>query len=235
MSVEFTCNMCGSDDIYKNTVFEDFYASAYSDSVVLWSQVEDKIPELNKNDFWLRSEHAPSIGDSWAVSVCYPFNQDAGAEFWTLYVPAGSSLNGWAEHPEEIDLSAFVKCKVVKILRERDHQAWVQVHVTDRVMLSEATERVPVVEEVSPLLGKLYTFDHTNVLNFGGWQLCQGDGQGDLGNWLLLKEIDNKPHIIAMGEWGFHQQVAYLGNVRLTDKTYNEIQSRYVAVSTRSS
>ena len=232
MNINFSCNMCGSDGVYKNFVFEDLYTHAYGESTILWSQLEDKIPELNENNWWYRSEHAPLIGDARAVSVCYPFKQDAGVEFWTLYVPTRSSENGWAEHPEEIDLSAFIKCKVIKILRKKDHQAWVQVYITDRVMLSEAAERVPLVEEASPLLNKLYKFDHTRVLNYGNWQLCDGDGEGDLGNWLLLKAIDNNMHLIAMGEWGFHQQAAYLGNVKLTDKTYNEIQDRYLTVPT---
>ena len=50
-----------------------------------------------------------------------------------------------------------------------------------------------------------------------------GNAQGDLGNWLIIKLVENRPYLVALGEWTFHQDTAYMCNMVLSNETYKRV------------
>lgn len=222
MEVSFKCRTCGGGkNEFRNV--PDFQIAAYED-IVEWSEMKCSAPTLNENNWWHRSEKLPQIGEKRAVYVRHPFNENGDKCFWTLYFPVNSSINGWEEHPEEIDQSAFIKCKLNKIISSNESSAWVQVEIKDRILLSDAVNRVPVLNETDPIINNTYQFDNFEVKNFGEWMYYSGSAQGDLGNWMLLRIIDTQPRLIAFGEWTFHQYCAYIGNISISTPTFEILQ-----------
>jgi len=229
MTIDFSCATCGGRDKNLTTNFPEFPVSAYDQEVIAWSQLEGEIPALNKNNHWLLSDSAPDVGEKRVVGTCHPFNENLGTDFWTLFVPSRSVLDGWAESIEDIDRSAFVQCQVLKILEKSEHRAWLQVKVTDRIMLGDTLHQVPAVLELSPLFRRMYKFEHCQLLNSGNLQYYFGSSQGNLGNWMVLEQCGDRVHAIALGEWNFHQHSAFSGNLILTEKTYDDIVNRCAA------
>jgi len=44
-----------------------------------------------------------------------------------------------------------------------------------------------------------------------------------LGNWLIIKLVENRPYLVALGEWTFHQDTAYMCNMVLSNETYKRV------------
>ncbi len=225
MHINFQCPTCGNDTKNEISGYLEFSIAGYDD-VVLWSDLASEIPQANESGWWSRSDKLPQIGEERVVNVRHPFNEALNGEFWTLYTPALSSINGWDEHPEEIEQSAFIKCRATNILAQTETEGWVQVEVMDCIRLNEVTRKFSAKNEPHPLFQRIFEFPSRIIQSFGKWQLYQGNAQGDLGNWLLIELVNDKPHVVAIGEWSFHQNVAYLGNVVLMDRTYQEMVER---------
>jgi len=218
MNVEFKCHTCGSGGGNEFRDIVDFTVSAY-EHVVEWSNCIEEIPQLNDNKFWLRSEVTPKKEEYRVVNVRHPFNEALGSMFWTLFMPACSGFNGWGEHPDEIDISAFIKCKIAKVLFQDEYQAWLQIKVIECIKLSEAVSALPEVIESVPIVKNTYQFDAFDREILNGWKYYSGTAQGDLGNWMLVKEENGVAKLVAFGEWSFHQHCAYLGNILISRKT----------------
>ena len=224
MEVKLRCPTCGRGGKNEFRDVPDLEIAAYED-IVEWSAMEGSVPPLNENNWWLRSEKLPEIGEKRAVFVRHPFNENGDSCFWTLYFPAASSINGWEEHPEEIDQSAFIECRLDKVITSGELSAWIQVEVVGRIMLSDAQASVQVSNETVPITNSMYQFDNFELLKFEDWWYYSGSAQGDLGNWILLKQVGKGLRLIAYGEWAFHQYCTYLGNVSVSDSTLEELRS----------
>lgn len=224
MNVEFKCRACGGGSKNEFRDINDFSISAYDD-VVQWSNCTDEIPHINENNWWELSDITPKPEEYRVVCVSHPFNESLHGVFWTLFMPSLSSMNGWEDFPEEIDSSAFVQCKLEKILTYGEEKAWLQVKVTRTIMLSEVTDVLPEVVESLPIVENTYKFDYFDRENLRDWLYYNGGAQGDLGHWMLVKEINGEARLIAFGEWSFHQNCAYLGNILLSNKTFKTLNS----------
>jgi hypothetical protein len=218
MNVEFKCHTCGGGGKNEFRDIVDFTVSAYED-VLEWSDCTDEIPQLNDYKWWLRSEETPRKDEYRVVSVRHPFNEKLKGTFWTLFLPACSSINGWQDHPDEIDISAFVKCKLDKVLHHGENQAWLRIEVVECIKLSEAVNVLPEVKESLPIVENTYQFDTFDRETLSGWKYYSGSAQGDLGNWMLVKEDKELAKLVAFGEWSFHKHCAYLGNILISSKT----------------
>jgi len=225
MLIDFSCATCGARGGNLISAFPEFSVAGY-DEVVLWSQMADEIPSVDKNNYWLLAEKAPAIGEKKVVSVCHPFRETLNTEFWTLFKPARSAQDGWSVNVEEIKFSAFVKCCAIKILEKSDLRAWLQVEVTDLLTLRDTRERLPAVDEENPLFRRLYSFENCQLISDGKFQYYFGDSQGDLGNWLVLERVSGNVHVLALGEWNYHQFSSFSGNIVLNEKTYDNILIR---------
>ncbi|ABC29993.1 hypothetical protein HCH_03233 [Hahella chejuensis KCTC 2396] len=224
MNIAFKCLACGGGGKNGFREVEGFPIAAY-DGVIDWSDYTDEIPPLNDNNWWMRSEETPVPGDSRVINVRHPFNESAAEAFWTLYTPACSSINGWEEHLEEIDASAFVKCQIERVLSYTEQQAWLKVKVLETITFVEVLNKTPQTEEGLPIVNNTYQFEAFDLQRLNDWMYFSGSAEGDLGNWMLIKQVDGEARLIAFGEWSFHQQCAYLGNISISDETLQTLKS----------
>lgn len=217
----FACRACKKvHDIVNVSDKKGFEIVAFGD-VVEWSDFNDELPLL-ENNIWERSTEPPQKGVIKIVQAHFPFNFAIGEEFWTLFYPALSSLNGWDVHPEEIDSSAVIKCRFESIITKNEEKAWINVRVEEVILLSD------ICEKITPREGILNAdhfgqFRNYNMFSYQNWILLNAGSEGDIGRWALVKEYRNQNIIVAYGEWDFYSDLIYFGNVRLTQNEMNEL------------
>jgi hypothetical protein len=224
MEVILTCHVCGSiggDNGISS--YSEFNIAGYQSPRVEWSDSHDKIPPENEYNHWMRSEKNPEVGEQRIVFVQHPFCENDEKDFWTFYQPALTSLNGIQDHIEEIDNYAFVKCKLLKILLLENNKAWLQILVDEVIFIKDAQNLIPIRHEESSFLKKLYDFSPYEYKSYGNWEYYFGSAEGDIGNWLIIYKNDLDVHLISFGEWMFHQESAYLGNLIISEETYQSL------------
>ena len=124
---------------------------------------------------------------------------------------------------EEIDRSAFVKCRLLNILSIDKHQAWLEVVINESILLQDSIEIISASHEKSPFLARLYDFSPYHYQSYQQWEYYTGSAESDLGNWFLIYKAEDNVHLISFGEWSFHQDSAYLGNLVLSPETYQSL------------
>lgn len=224
MNIQFKCKTCGESEkqIFHNFLECEIFGY---ESIVEWTDLSNSIPQKNENGWWLKSEVTPRVKEKRVIHTIHPFCANKGNDFWALYMPALSTINGWDMHPEEIPNSAFVKCRLIDVLEKNENYAWLIVEVIQVILLNEANKTLPAKNEVTPFLNYMYNFNlHGSVFN--DWRFYNGDEQSNLGHWILIQIIEDKPHLIAYGEWEFHLSTAYLCNIILSSETFYTIKSR---------
>ena len=224
MDISFECSTCSSKSGNQFREIIDFEKSAYDD-LVEWSDLCSGIPQENEYNWWLRSQVLPKVGDLRVVSVSHPFSEKAGSDFWTLYYPEKAAANGWVCHPEDIDRSAFIRCRITKPLFVGKCGAWIQVEVLERIVLTDIDEKLDLKVETFPIIKNTYQFGNFRKIEYKDWMYFYGDGQGDLGSWILIKKVSDKYLLVAFGEWSFHQNCAYFGNILLPKETLITLNS----------
>jgi hypothetical protein len=223
MKISFPCKVCGSEECrneYRD--LKGFDIVGY-EVCVQWSESLDSIPEKNGNGWWMRLDEMPSLSEHRVVHVEKPFNEDVGSYFWTLYLPALSSINGIGEHIQEIESSAFVKCKIESVLYSDDTEAWIEVFISEVKPLKEFSDLLLQRQEEISIWSQIYDFENDHIVRYQDWIYYAGAAQGDLGNWLIIKMVENKPYLVALGEWTFHQDAAYMCNMVLSNETYAKV------------
>ncbi|RDH41868.1 hypothetical protein B9G39_25950 [Zooshikella ganghwensis] len=193
------------------------------DSVIEWSNNTSEIPDVNESGWWVRSDSIPDRRDTRVIYVSHPFNEEVGESFWTLFLPANASINGWGDFPDEIEKSAFIKAKINKVLEYRDHYAWLEVEVEDKLLINDLKNKFTPVNEVHTIFDNIYDFDDYHLYEYDRWLYYYGTDQGDLSNWMLIEKNGKYTHLIALGESGLHYSTAYFGNILLSESTYKKI------------
>jgi hypothetical protein len=223
MEVILTCHVCGSNGDNGISSYSEFNIAGYQSPRVEWSDSQDEIPAENEHNWWMRSEKTPEVGEKRIVSVTHPFRETDEKDFWTFYQPAYTSINGMDVCMEEINSSAFVKCRLLKILSLDNNQAWLQVLVDEVIFIKDAQDLIPLQHEKSSFLGKLYDFNPYYYTPYGNWEYYFGNAEGDLGNWFVIYKNELDVRLISFGEWMFHQESAYLGNLVIAEETYHSL------------
>ncbi|ENW94682.1 hypothetical protein [Acinetobacter dispersus] len=223
MKICFQCKVCGSQECRNGDKEINGFDIIGYEVCVEWSESLNSIPEKNENGWWMRLDKMPSLSENRVIHVQQPFNEDIGALFWTLYAPALSSLNGYEEYMEEIESSAFVKCKIESVLFSNDIEAWLKVSINEVKPLTEFSNLLPQRQEEISIWSLIYDLENDYIARYKDWIYYSGQAQGDLGNWLIIKMIEQKPYLVALGEWTFHQDAAYMCNMLLSDKSYARV------------
>lgn len=223
MLIQFRCKCCEGICDEKFMEFSDFGIAAYAN--VEWSDETSVKPRMIKGSGWLRSETRPNTLEQRVIRVTKPFSKRVGEKFWCLYESALSNLNGWDEHPDEIEELALVQCKIQRAIEISDDHAWLVVKVVKCMPFLQVAQSYPLVKETSPITNEVYNFERFDVLEYGPWKFYWGDDQGNLGNWFLLKETNAGLVLIVFGEWNFHADFAYFGNVLVSDETVSVLNS----------
>ncbi|MED4955826.1 hypothetical protein ABEO75_20530 [Paenibacillus macerans] len=221
-AVVFQCSVCNRNYEKAKTEHKDFEITGLDD-VMKWSDflVEDALPCLDEG-LWVSSDKAPAVGENRIVLVHSHFHMSVGESFWTLYTPILSSLNGWECHPEEIEASAFVKCKLERVFVQNVKQAWVSIKVEDIMLLTDLCTKIP------PRDGSGYTehlsfYRNPSIFHWQDWFLVSSSAEGDLGVWGLVRKKEESYHLITMGDWDFHLDMAYGGNLILPKPEWDDL------------
>ena len=222
MEVKLTCAVCGEIGYNQVSSYSEFAISGY-DSSIEWSDEELEIPAIKDGKYWSRSDLIPQIGQKRVILVNSSFCETDKQEFWAFYQPALSRINGIDDHIEEIDRYAFVKCKIVNILSIDKHQAWLQVIINESILLKDSIDTIPASYEKSSFLAKLHNFSPYRYQFYRQWEYYSGNAESDLGNWFLIYKAKDNVHLVSFGEWNFHQDSAYLGNLILSPETYQSL------------
>jgi len=204
--------VCQHTDRPEHRVLSEFEFIAY-DEMLEWSDFTDEAPEPEERQ-WVRSGTAPSVGEIRIVNVQCPFNFAIGEEFWVLYQPPWSALNGWEDFSSEIELSALVRVCFTHILSQADFHAWIQVLVTDVIPVGEICDRFPARRaRDKKQLPDWSMFPQDPAVTFGKFALYTWNKQSDVGGWYLVQTRGLRRHIILYDEWSFHYDNVYCGNV----------------------
>lgn len=208
--MNFKCGVCGATPTLRKTPKAGFAMVAY-DNCIEWPWSEDEVP-TDREAGWMRLSTPPKVGDVHTVKATFPFNFEIGEEFWTLFMPALSYLNGWEYKPEEIPQSALVKCRVESIIEEKLKYAWIEVRVQDVMMLSDIPDRLPAVSYDEQVDWTIAEFE--DRLKYENWTYYDWNAQGDLGGWsLIYTDEAGVHHLILYAQWDFHEDTIYCGNI----------------------
>ncbi len=197
---------------------------AYHEAVE-WSKEKDKIPPfINKDGDCLKLELPPKAGEQKIIRVSHPFDEKSNAEFWVLFKPAASFLCGWDSYPEHVDSSAFVKCKILDVFSNDADNAWVRVDIMDSILFSDVLHKIPEQKETRSIFNEIYAFEWCSIMALGEWLYYENyDGEDYMGSWILMRKVENKVHVLALGGANFEQEDVFLGNMVLSQKTYDEL------------
>ncbi|KZZ61158.1 hypothetical protein, partial [Oleiphilus sp. HI0123] len=226
MKLNFYCGACRKYVDKEHPSYPVFEFSGYSDDVVSWSDEMDAIPSEATSEKWKRSNVIPTEGSTRVIRIQGPFSEQSDATFWSLYTPALAHYNGWDCHPEEIEESAFVKVKIVKVFEKREKFAWIKVNIERVILFRSAIQEVMPVDDEALFIRKIYDIEGTLDI-FGDWIHFHASAQGDLGYTILIK-VDESGicHLVYYMEWGNHCDAAYFGNIILSKESVDELASR---------
>lgn len=206
----FKCSYCKREVHEKPRFIDGLTEYAYDPE---WLEVGEPVPPLEER-VWLRSDALPRAGERRIIKVgCYtPFDREIGDSFNALFQPANSALNGWEYAPEELERSAVVKCVFENIIFADEHQAWIEVAVTEVIPLIEMCTCCPE-RKVERLYNGGFVEYAKPDFAWNGWEYSSFDAQGDCGDWrLVYRDQDGTRHLVLQCEWGWHGGFVLFGN-----------------------
>lgn len=221
--IALTCRTCGqlSEPIKMESKFFDIVG--FENDVMEWSDFATEVPPLD-DPYWVRSERPPVQGQARTVKVYHPFHMQMGKPFWMLYTPLSSSLNGWDSHPEEIEQLCFVQCSIERVIERNEWQAWLQVKVLEVRMIHDFTHDFPVRKGDDGYLDDFRMFRKPSICHYRDWLFISAGAEGDLGVlWGIVKQIEGRYHLLAFGDWGFHKNNVFGGNILLPTQSMEEL------------
>ncbi|TKI58177.1 hypothetical protein E8L90_23850 [Brevibacillus antibioticus] len=212
--VAFACGVCKgvSDRIRMES--ELFDIAGFENDIMEWSDYENEVPLLDERD-WLRSNRPPERGQVRTVKVSHPFHMRMGEPFWIMYTPVLSSFNGWDSHPEEIEQFSFVQCSIERVIERNEFTAWLCIKILNVWMIKDYSERFPERDGREGYLEGFEMFGDRYIFNYQNWLFFSAGLQGNIGVWGLVKRIDSQYHMLVYGDWDFHTNNAYGGNILL--------------------
>ncbi|MGR3205172.1 hypothetical protein ACSYGW_01995 [Bacillus glycinifermentans] len=214
-AVTFKCPTCKQVPEKPKMESSRFEIVAFEEGIE-WSDFTGNVPSLDER-IWTRSDQAPVAGEERIIQVSHPFHLAIGETFWTLFMPARSSLNGWDSYPSEIDRSAFVQFGLEQVIDRNEEKAWVKINIHHAVYLKDISSILPV-RDGSGALNFFHLFDPPNVSTYGDWILLDANAQSNLGVWALIHKTAERSHLAAYGEWESHSYLVYGGNLIIPEK-----------------
>lgn len=227
MDIKFHCSVCRDVREKLHRSLSEFCYEGYDDGVVFWVDAVNSIPQPLENGSYMRLESCPAKGEQKIVELTCPFTEDSETKFWSLYMPPLSYADGWDVHPDEIEKSAFVQCKIIELMEITNFRAWAKVEIVEVISFRSVLYQI-VERQEDDFLNNIYdSLESYQVVVFGNWVVVTASAQGDLGYTMLIK-IDEYdiPHLVCFTEFGIHCCAAYVGNVVLMRETLDIIKKR---------
>lgn len=214
------CPVCGKQPEKK--MMSDFVIELYENAVD-WPKNGEQIPADNK--YFDRLGTAPQVGERRFVKVMYPFCQEIGEEFWCLFMPGMSYFNGWDTAPEELFLSAVVKCRMEKEKEEYINEGWINVTILEAIPLQEVYNRFPAVENGENSAWRVVECDE--LFEYECWKYYSWNCEGDVGGWsLVYVDETGVNHLILANDWMMCDEHTYCGNVILEQEVLEQFKGK---------
>ncbi len=210
--IHFKCRACNEYAEPNRTVREGFVDWAYR--CAEWSDFDENVPPLDQ-DIFLRKKTLPKTGEIYSIKVTKPFDKMIGNNVNINFVPAIAYLDGFEYSPDDINISAIVRCRIEKVITKDEFSAWIRVVVTDVTLYSELYKKYrPSSTDKTLETFSYYRGCDWTELDTNRWKVASWTGQGDIGEENIIYIDDNNVrHLVAMGYYDFHQEIMYLGNV----------------------
>ena len=210
--IHFKCRACKEYAEPDRSVYDGFVDWAYR--CAEWSDFDENVPLLDQ-DIFLRKETLPKTGEIYSIKVSTPFDEMIGNTVNIDFVPAIAYLDGYEYAPDDINISAIVRCRIEKIIVKDEFRAWIRVLVTNVTLYSELYKkyRPSSTDKNLEAFSRYRECDWTE-LGTDRWKVASWTGQGDIGEEKIIYiDDDNVRHLVAIGYYDFHQDIMYLGNV----------------------
>ena len=209
------CPICGNVPKQKN---ELYFAVELYESALDWPKNGEQIP-LDK--FYDRLEEMPQVGEKRFVNVMYPFHQEVGEEFWSLFMPGTSYFNGWDTAPEELFQSAVVKCCMEQVIEE----SWIEITILEVIPLHKISKKFPVVDNGENSAWRVTKCE--DLFEYKCWKYYSWNCQGDVGGWSLVY-VDEAcvNHLILSNEWMMCDEHTYCGNIILEQDVFESFKRK---------
>lgn len=214
-SLFFKCSCCEENIRMKKEIKEHFTDWAYYYGVE-WSDFDENIP-VNLDEDWNRSETTPVVDENRTLYVCKPFDESLGSEFKILYEPALCHFNGWDSiYENEIEKCAIIRCKLTKIIKRNEYEAWVVVKVQEVVPLNNLIHyyNAHITDEDITMFDGIPERMYKTCYKNNNWIVTSWDAQGDCGEdkWIYIDE-KGKRHLVMQSWFDFDISVVYIGNI----------------------
>lgn len=219
-SLFFKCSCCRQYIRMEKKVEGDFSDWAYHYGVE-WSDYNESVPELSYEN-WERSERTPVVNEMRTLLVSVPFDEKIGNEFYVYFEPALIYFNGWDDTNEnDTQKCAVIRCRLDKILKRNEYEAWIVVYIEDVISLGELYKHfVPTIvkKDIDIFDNVPEKIQHTMFEN-DKWSVKYWDAQGDCGEYKWIYTDDNGIRHLVMQSWfDFDHSIVYIGNI-VTERT----------------
>lgn len=210
----------------RNDMF-DFY------DFVQWSDESSDIPVHNLNEntkitWWSQSEKTPVKHENRVVFISLPTAKgiSINTQFWCLYSPASSTIDGFYEFPKDIAQSGLVLCSVLENLETTDEGCWFVVSVVDMKMFDKALVDMDVNQVSDDFLTSIQLFKNFDHAKCKDWiYVSNYADENYIGNEFFIQKQANQYHLICYVEWSYsvslkeNTSTAWYGNSILNQET----------------
>ena len=223
-NTKLKCNIC---DIINNKKLENkkgFQISAYDDMLEFLdnSKKENFNYTFDNNYNWLRSSNLPKKSEKKIARVKFPFNFNLNDKFNTFYQPPLSLFNGFDLYPKEINKSAVINCKFIKVISKNDYFAWIIVEIISVLEIHEITNIIKLKnydEYYKNFIENFIKLKNIQKTLYNEYIYLNWSGQSDIGENIILKNNS----LILFNEWGFHYNNIYCDNIYIPQEIIKKI------------
>ena len=214
--IAFRCRTCGAYGEILGERQPDWASVAGFDSCTEWL-VSDTGSDPAHSSLM---NYPPVTGDVCSLRVRYPFRWREGADFWTLFHPAFTAVNGWAEAPEELDSSCLVECRHSRAVVMADEVGAIQIEVGEVVPVAALAERFEPRPggALSP-----YPASRGGRFDWRDLRVIEWNLEGDAGAWLVCQRKEGGWVLLLMGEWGHGYDFCYAGHRPLIESEVGDL------------
>lgn len=214
----------------RNNMF-DFY------DFVQWSDESCVVPSHHLNEkikttWWFKSKKTPVKNEKRVVCISLPTAKgiNVNTEFWCLYSPALSAINGLGEFPEEIAQSGLVLCSVLECLETTSQSCWFVVSVVDMKMFDNALVDIDVNKVSDDFLTSIQLFKNFHKAQWKEWiYVSNYADESYIGNEFVIQKQANQYRLVCYTEWSYsvslkeNSSIAWYGNTVLSEDALQKL------------
>ena len=227
MHIRFQCEDCGKENCNAHEMNLKKYKPSWArvagyDAGVAWMGEGRVTPDKSA----VRMVEPPVAGKDYTLEVKFPFRTDPSDDFWVLFQPRDSAINGWEEFPHELERSRIVQCRPAEVAKRSKKSCWFLVHVSDSIGFREIANRFPKGSgPVPPYPGK------RNIrIIWKDWVYLSADLESDVAAWFVCRRQGARSTMLLYGTSGRHEDFFYAGHRPLRTAEFKGLENDFVEV-----